>query len=206
MKRKTLILSAILLLVIGFSPCQAKPVLVTKTFVVQANEDDAYSHQKNGITWLSSLGDREELFRRAPRQQDAYEFLESAGGSAELAHLLEGGSFSRSVIAGLEEKGVVEVEEEEILRDPFKSHPPSSPKPLVPTPDQASVLSGLLKGLEDSPPLPALLQPTPPGTLASPTLERMGAPGSDHRMTAGSGEHHRERAGVPVRSHPPRYL
>ncbi len=109
------------------------------------------------VDWLSSLGDREERFRRAPRQGAAYEVLESSGGSATLAHLLGPEGFGRSVIRGLEEKGVVEVSDEEVLRDPFRDRPASPPKNLTPTADQARVLAGLIQGLDQRRPSPALL-------------------------------------------------
>jgi primosomal protein N' (replication factor Y) len=109
------------------------------------------------IRWLSSLGERDDRFRRAPRQRDAYEFLETSGGSAELAHLLEQGGFSRSVIAALEEKGVVEVVAEEVMRDPFRDRPEGPPKALIPTPQQKEVLAALLTSLDRKNPVPALL-------------------------------------------------
>jgi len=109
------------------------------------------------LRWLPSLTEREELFRRAPRQREAYELLESGGGNVELAHLQEGGGFSRSVISGLEAKGVVEVVSREVLRDPFKDRPPERPRKLVPTPQQRRVLDDLLESLDQSRPQTALL-------------------------------------------------
>jgi len=116
------------------------------------------THRVVRITqWLSSLADREERFGRAHRQRDAYEFLETSGGSVELAHLLEQGGFSRSVIAGLEEKSVVEVVAEEILRDPFKDRPQEPPKDLIPTSQQKKVLASLLASLKEERPASVLL-------------------------------------------------
>ncbi len=62
---------------------------------------------------------RESLFGRAPRQRALLERLESLGGERELALLTGDEGFSRGVITGLEEKGVVQVEEAEVFRDPF---------------------------------------------------------------------------------------
>ena len=107
--------------------------------------------------WVSTLDLREDLLGRAPRQREAYELLESAGGAMELAHLLEGGGFSRSVISGLEEKELVRVVDEEVVRDPFREEEPPPPRPLVPTPDQKAALGSLLCALEESQPVPFLL-------------------------------------------------
>lgn len=109
------------------------------------------------VSWLSTLSEREDRLGRAQRQREAYEMLETSGGSVELAHLLDEGGFSRSVISGLEEKGVVEVVDEEILRDPFRDRLPPPPKPLDPTTDQRRVLASLLRRLGESTPPPALL-------------------------------------------------
>jgi len=117
---------------------------------VSPRDPPVRTHRVVRITqWLSSLADREERFGRAHRQRDAYEFLETSGGSVELAHLLEQGGFSRSVIAGLEEKSVVEVVAEEILRDPFKDRPQEPPKDLIPTSQQKKVLASLLASLKE---------------------------------------------------------
>ena len=109
------------------------------------------------VAWLSSLPERDEILGRAPRQREAYELLEAGGGSMELAHLLERGGFSRSVVAGLEEKGVVEAVDEEVVRDPFRDEEAPAPRPLVPTPRQREVLGELISALDEDRPLPALL-------------------------------------------------
>ncbi len=108
-------------------------------------------------TWVSDLQARDEAFRRAPRQREAYELLESGGGTTELTHLLEQGGFSRSVIKALEDKGLVEAFDEEVLRDPFRESPPEPPANHPPTPHQTSVLSSLRELLEEKRPPPALL-------------------------------------------------
>jgi primosomal protein N' (replication factor Y) len=107
--------------------------------------------------WLPNLAEREEAFGRTPRQREAYEALESGGGSAELAPFLKSGGFSRSVIKGLEEKGIVKVEDLEVMRDPFKRKDPGPPELHRPTPDQASVLAELKRSLGEGDPVPALL-------------------------------------------------
>ena len=107
--------------------------------------------------WLQGLGERDEAFSRAPRQREAYEMLESAGGSVELSHLLEQGGFSRGVVKGLEEKGIVAVVDQEVFRDPFRDRPPEIPRALIPTPGQRGVLDALLEISREEAPGPALL-------------------------------------------------
>ncbi len=95
------------------------------------------------VRWLEDLAERDEIFGRAHRQREAYELLEASGGKAELAHLTGEAGFSRSVVTGLEEKGLVEVADEEVLRDPFADAPVPEEERHVPTPDQRVVLEAL---------------------------------------------------------------
>ena len=107
--------------------------------------------------WLSSLADREERFGRAYRQKEAYELLETAGGSLELAHLTGQAGFSRSVIRGLEEKEIAEVVDEEVLRDPFAGREVPEPPGHRPTPAQRDVLERMIRGLDAEESRPFLL-------------------------------------------------
>jgi len=107
--------------------------------------------------WLSDLSERGDAFRRAPRQREAYELLEASGGASELAHLVENGGFSRSVVQGIAQKGLVSVVEEEVMRDPFGEEAPGPPTTHVPTKDQRRVLSSLLAELDEDRPRPAIL-------------------------------------------------
>jgi len=107
--------------------------------------------------WLSDLAERDEIFGRAPRQREAYNVLEGSGGGLELTHLLKQGGFSRSVIRGLEDRGLALVEDEEVLRDPFQQEPPGTPPSLSPTHDQQGVLASLRNLAGEAGPRPALL-------------------------------------------------
>lgn len=69
---------------------------------------------------LPSLRGRDEIFGRARRQREMFEYLESVGGEAELAHLTDQLGFSRSVADGLHAKGLAEITEEVRARDPFE--------------------------------------------------------------------------------------
>ncbi len=104
------------------------------------------------------LMERETLFRRASRQRECFELLETAEGARELAILTGEDGFSRSVVTGLEEKGLVVVEEEELLRDPFQGREAPGPPPkfnLIPA--QAVAVASLVAGLDQEPPAPFLL-------------------------------------------------
>ena len=97
---------------------------------------------------VGTLAERDELFGRAGRQREAYEFLEAAGGAAELAHLTDAQGYSRSVVRGLEEKDLVELTDEEEMRDPFAASPPPVPPDLEPTRHQRVALDALTAALD----------------------------------------------------------
>ncbi len=92
---------------------------------------------------LPTLSAREDTFGRAERQREAYEALESMGGRAEVAHMENRLDFSRSVVRGLEEKGVAEIREEEERRDPFGDLPVPDRPDLEPTDRQAQIIGAL---------------------------------------------------------------
>lgn len=90
------------------------------------------------------LGARIEMFRRSPRQRELLEGLEALGGARELSVVTGDDGFSRGVVTGLERLGVVEVIEEERLRDPFEGRPsPDVPSVFVPTPEQQAAIDAL---------------------------------------------------------------
>ncbi|MDX1394576.1 MAG: primosomal protein N' [Gemmatimonadota bacterium] len=91
---------------------------------------------------LETLIDRDETFGRAARQREAYETLESLDGEAALAHLTGHLGFSRSVIDGLTGRGLVELADRTVERDPFAGAPATRDL-IVPTADQARVLDSL---------------------------------------------------------------
>jgi primosomal protein N' (replication factor Y) len=106
--------------------------------------------------WLPDITEREAELGRARRQREAFEVLESSGGTLPLAHLLEEQGFSRSVLAGLESRGLVTLVDEEVARDPFLG-PASAPPPLEPTPAQSAAVAALVAALDDSARRPFLL-------------------------------------------------
>jgi primosomal protein N' (replication factor Y) (superfamily II helicase) len=121
------------------------------------------------LEWLPDLSARERIFGRAARQRECFELLAATGGSRLLSALLDGDGFSRSVVGGLEGKGLVEVVEQEVLRDPFGgdarqapeagdgTHSPAARARHRPNSAQAAALSALLGALDEPRPLPFLL-------------------------------------------------
>ena len=107
---------------------------------------------------LGTLAERDEVFGRAARQREAYALLEASGEAMELAHLVNVEHFSRGVIQGLEEKGLVTLWDEEEFRDPFAGSPPAVPPRHTPSAAQAAALSSLIGALDEDQPPPFLLQ------------------------------------------------
>ena len=97
---------------------------------------------------VGTLGELDRIFGRARRQREAYERLLQAGGRQPLAALLEA-RFSRGVIRGLEDKGLVRVAREVVVRDPFGDEPVAGEPAHTPTPGQRRVLTRLVRGLAD---------------------------------------------------------
>lgn len=97
---------------------------------------------------VGTLADLDRIFGRARRQREAYEQLVGAGGSQALAALLEGG-FSRGVVGGLEEKGLVRVAKEVVVRDPFKGETGATEPTHAPTRGQRKVLARLEAALSE---------------------------------------------------------
>lgn len=106
---------------------------------------------------LPTLELREGTFGRAHRQREAYEVLEAAGGSDELARLTGEAGFSRSVVTGLEEKGVVRVVDREVERDPFAALALDDATPPPLTSRQTEAVARITGALEDDDRRPFLL-------------------------------------------------
>lgn len=95
---------------------------------------------------LPDLAQREGVFGRAGRQREAYETLETgADRSMELGQLTGELGFSRSVISGLEERGLVEVVDTEVMRDPFAERAEEPPVAHPLTDDQERALRAIME-------------------------------------------------------------
>jgi len=101
---------------------------------------------------LPSLQERDRLFRRAARQRELYEYLESVGGRADVAHLTQHLGISRSVVHGLVQKGLAEVRGEEAADLLLADLPTAEEAAHTPTAAQAGAIQRLLAAAERKPP------------------------------------------------------
>ncbi len=89
-----------------------------------------------------TLLERDTRFPRRPRQRALYEALEAAGGRAPWRRLVERLGVSDGVLRSLLNAGLVRVEQEEAVRDPF-ANLPAAPSPGEPTAQQQNALAAL---------------------------------------------------------------
>src|SRR5688500_16906918 len=92
---------------------------------------------------LPSLLRRDRIFARAPQQRALYELLEAVGGRATIEHLHEQLPFSPSVLRGLVARGLAEIVEETVSRDPFLTRERRAPDAHVPTQPQQRAIHRL---------------------------------------------------------------
>ena len=95
---------------------------------------------------LPSLLHRDRIFARAPQQRALFELIESLGGRGAVDHLLEQLTFSPSVLKGLVARGLVEVEDEVVSRDPFASRQRAPSPNHEPTPAQRAAVEAMARG------------------------------------------------------------
>lgn len=114
---------------------QAAPAPVQRTRRVASLKDD-----------VSSLIERDRLFARAPQQRALFELIESLGGHAAVEHLTERLRFSPSVLRTLVKRGVVEIRDEVVARDPFSWRAIQAPTPHTPSAAQTSAIDRLARG------------------------------------------------------------
>ncbi len=95
---------------------------------------------------LETITERDEVFRRAPKQRSAWELLESLGGQAPVAHLEQQLGISHSVISALVHRGLVVMDREVWSRDAFASRDIPPLRNPVPTPAQAQAIETLSRG------------------------------------------------------------
>ncbi|MBI5601133.1 MAG: primosomal protein N' [Gemmatimonadetes bacterium] len=95
---------------------------------------------------LDSLMQRDALFKRAPQQRALYELLESLGGQSTVAHLVERLGCTESVVQGLVKRGVAEVAQEPVDRDPFVTRAAPPPAAVTFSDAQRRAIAALRSG------------------------------------------------------------
>lgn len=94
---------------------------------------------------LPSLLQREEMFARARQQRAVYDLLEAQGGVAPFDALLTQASCSAGVINAMAKRGLVEIRQEALERDPFVNREGVAPPP-VPSAAQRAAIGAILAG------------------------------------------------------------
>lgn len=89
-----------------------------------------------------TLVERDERFRRRPRQRALYETVEALGGSAPVRHLMEQLGFGDGVVRALARSGSAAIDQSERLRDPFAGVI-GTPPPARATAAQERALEGV---------------------------------------------------------------
>ncbi|MDQ3136866.1 MAG: DEAD/DEAH box helicase, partial [Gemmatimonadota bacterium] len=90
----------------------------------------------------ATLLERDDLFKRRPKQRRLYEALEHLGGSALVRHVIAQLGFTPGVLRALALRGLVRIGQAERLRDPFAGFP-AVPPPARLTGDQEAALAAL---------------------------------------------------------------
>jgi primosomal protein N' (replication factor Y) (superfamily II helicase) len=94
---------------------------------------------------LPSLRERDEIFGRARRQRECWEWVETVGGSIEVTQLVGQHNFSYPVIRALVDRELATVEEEVVPRDPYALIEPGTEARHDPTPAQAAAIGRLIQ-------------------------------------------------------------
>ena len=95
---------------------------------------------------LPTLMERDKAFARATKQREVYELIESVGGSAPVELLLERMAFSPSVLKGLADRGLVEIRDEVVDRDPFAARAAAADPKHTATAAQRAAIDALTRG------------------------------------------------------------
>jgi len=94
---------------------------------------------------LPSLLQREQAFARAKQQRAVYELLEAQGGLAPLEALRTQAGCSAGVFTAMAKRGLIEIRDESLERDPFADRAGVAPPPS-PSPAQRAAIDAILAG------------------------------------------------------------
>ncbi len=92
---------------------------------------------------LESLVEREAAFKRAPKQRELYELVESLGGSASVDLLLERLNFTPAVLKALSDRGLLAIRRDVVQRDPFALRAGVADPRHSATPEQLAAITSL---------------------------------------------------------------
>ena len=101
-------------------------------------------------------GAEKPVFRNSPVQEKAYEYLSGIGGEITLSALSEALFDARDAIKRLEDKGVVTIEERQVMRDPFSGMAPKE-APFEPNAEQKAAIDSIKEGMNSAVYSPFLL-------------------------------------------------
>ena len=90
---------------------------------------------------LETLLARDEAFKRAPRQRDVYQYLEALGGRAALVGVVARLGVSEGVVTALAARGLVRIDRDVVVRDPFAARAGVEHVAHVPTPAQTAAIA-----------------------------------------------------------------
>ncbi|MDR0786873.1 MAG: primosomal protein N' [Gemmatimonadota bacterium] len=107
---------------------------------------------------LPSLLERDQLFGRAKRQRECWEWVESVGGSMEVPKLVGDQGFTYAIVNALVERGLARIDEEEVMRDPYSAVAPPSAVDLQPTAAQGAAIRDLTRASREKRPGTFLLR------------------------------------------------
>lgn len=68
---------------------------------------------------LTLLRERDEAFKRAPKQRELYELVESLWGSAAVDLLVERMAFTPATLKAMSDRGLIAIRRDVVERDPF---------------------------------------------------------------------------------------
>jgi primosomal protein N' (replication factor Y) len=92
---------------------------------------------------MASLLERDAAFKRAPKQREVYELLESLGGGVPVDLLVERMSFTPATLKAMSDRGLIAIRRDVVQRDPFAARPASPNQRHQPTAAQNKAIEAL---------------------------------------------------------------
>lgn len=93
---------------------------------------------------LPSLRERDEIFGRARRQRECWEWVESVGGVTDVASLVARQGYTYPIVNALVTRGLARIDEEVVSRDPYETVEAPRAAELKPTSAQEAAIDALI--------------------------------------------------------------